>query len=254
MKTFLKITFALILFSCGHSNPESKNNGQDTFNLENTNIALIYEDNINGIPCSLFQVTNIVKKDRKIGVIFTFDVTYNNPQKGNGYCAFEPGAQGTKHKIDSILISFSNDSTSIDVTNYLNNSEQSMLKEGFEDYIQDQFVPDDYICVCVNEQNVITEYVNRKHLPQPYSHNIDSTEFNLFRNTQEFINWYNEMGVKRHVLSGWKFSGEHYYFWLNESMIPAIINLNKLSIRVTLSNGEKLTYEREIINELQHDV
>ena len=76
----------------------------------NTNIALIYEDNINGIPCSLFQVTNIVKKDRKIGVIFTFDVTYNNPQKGNGCCAFEPGVQGTKHKIDSILISFSNES------------------------------------------------------------------------------------------------------------------------------------------------
>lgn len=251
----------IFLTACQHKDydkPTGKNESKpDTFTLKDVDIALIYESKIDGIPCLLHTVTDTLKKRENTGIIFAFDIDYDNPRKSDGCCAFEPGVGGSKGRIKNVSIKFLNDKTSLDVTDQLFNINESQMKNQFEDYIQGQFQEDDYICICSGKKtNELIEYVNRKHLKKPYSESIDSTELSVLKNIEEFKSWFNHFtgskydGHFKDAGTGWKLSMYYFYFWIPDELKQILKKYDSIEILIELENGKTLKNRREIINEV----
>lgn len=241
-----------------HDKPTENNDSTpDTFTLKDVDVALIYESKIDGIPCLLHSVTDTLKNNENVGVIFAFDVDYDNPRKSNGCCAFEPGVGGSIRKIKNVNIKFVNDKSSLDVTDQLFNTNESQMRNQFEDYIQSQFQKDDYICICSEEKSgELIEYVNRKHLKKPYSEILDSTELSVLKNIEEFKSWYNHFtGLKydghfKEAGTGWRLSMYYFYFWIPVELKKSLKDYNSIEILIEFDDGKTLINRRKIINEV----
>ena len=253
MKISLYIIFIFLLFvSCSQKKEIEE---KDTFSLEKIDIAMIYEKRIKDIPCLLFNVTDTIKKNKKIGIIFKLDVSYDNPRKGSNCCAFEPGVDGTKEKIKNIKIIFENNQGKIDVTNKLFNIEEAQMFNTFQKYIQGQFNSNDYSCVCYEETSAkLIENLKREHLGGKLTKSkIDETRTPIIKGINDFINFYNSFAGDKYsgtfdniymVNSGWKISNHYFYFWLPEKFNVSSEKLKTLEIELELLNGRKLKYLR----------
>lgn len=259
--TIFFLMLFIFLTSCIQKKPDKpivkKESKPDTFTLKDVDIALIYESKIDGIPCRLHNVTDTLKNSENVGVIFAFDVDYDNLRKSNGCCAFEPGIGGSKRRIKNVNIKFLNDKTSLDITNKLFNIDESQMKNQFEDYIQSQFRKDDYSCICTEEKTgELIEYVNKKHLKKPYKESLDSTELSVLKNIEEFKSWFNHFAGSKYdgnfkdAGTGWKLSAYYFYFWIPDELKQTLKDYESIEILIELDNGKTLRNRREIINEV----
>jgi len=251
MKITLYIVFIFLIASCSL---KKENEEKDTFSLDNVNIAMIYNEKINNIPCSLFNITDSIKKNRKIGIIFKLDVKYDNPKKGNNCCAFEPGVDGTKEKIKKIRIVFKNIKSKIDITDKLFNIEESQNFNSFEKYIQGQFNVNDFSCECYEQKSdKVIENSKREHLGgKLIKSDINKNRTHIIENIDDFINLYNSLAGEtykgkydnRGLYSGWRISNKYYSFWLPENSNASLEKFNELEIEIELFNGRKLKHIR----------
>lgn len=255
------LTIFIFLTAChqkDHDKPTRKNKSKpDTFTMKDVDVALIYESRLNEIPCLLHVVTDTLKKNENVGVIFKFDVGYDNPRKSDGCCAFEPGVGGSKNRIRNVNIKFLNDKSSLDVTDQLINTDESQMRNQFEDYIQSQFQKDDYICICSGQKSgELIEYVNKKHLKKPYSESLDSTELSVLKNIEEFKSWYNHFtGLKydgqfKDAGTGWRLSMYYFYFWIPNELKQTLKGYDSIEISLEFDNGKTLINRRKIKNEV----
>ncbi|MFB9097381.1 MULTISPECIES: hypothetical protein [Flavobacterium] len=252
MKIIQYIIFVFLIFaSCSQKNNNEKN---DTFTLDKVNVAMIYEKKVNDIPCLLFNVTDTIKKNQKIGIIFKLDVKYDNPKKGSNCCAFEPGVDGTKEKIKKIKILFISNNEEIDVTEKLFNIEEAFMFTSFEEYIQGQFRNNDFKCVCYEQKNdELIENLKREHLGGEIIKNkIDKNKTPIIKNINDFVNIYNSLTGDKYngtfdnsdLYSGWRITNHYYYFWLPEEFNISLKKYNQLEIEVELLKGKKLKFLR----------
>lgn len=251
MKITLYIVFSFLFVSCSQ---KKENEQKDTFSLDDVNIAMIYNEKMNDIPCSLFNVTDSIKKNRKTGIIFKLDVIYDNPRKGSNCCAFEPGVDGTKERIKKIKIIFKNIKKQIDVTDKLFNIEESQMFNGFEKYIQGRFNVNDFSCECYQPKNgKLIENQKRKHLEGKLTKtDITKNRNHIIKNIDDFMKLYNSIAGdaykgkydNRGLDSGWSISNKYYSFWLPENFNASLEKFNELEIEIELFNGRKLKHIR----------
>lgn len=131
------------------------------------------------------------------------------------------------------------------------------MRNQYEDYIQSQFIEDDFICVCSEQKTgELIEYVNKKHLEKSYSEWIDSTKLSILYNIDEFKKWYNHFtgskysGNFKDAGTGWKLSGYYFYFWIPNEMKQFLKEYDSVEISIEFENGKILESKRIIINEL----
>lgn len=252
MKISLYLIFIFLLFS--FCSQKKENEEKDTFSLKELNVAMIYEKKAANIPCLLYNITDTLKSNQKIGVIFKFDVKYDNPKKGNNCCAFEPGMDGTKEKIKKINIVFKDNKNTIDITDKLHNIEEAQMFNRFEEYIQGKLNINDFSCECYDEKSdkLITN-LKREHLGGTLlKSEINNNKTHVIKNINDFINLYNSLAGdiykgtydNRDLTSGWRVSQKYYSFWLPEKFNTSLEKFNKLEIEVELLNGRKLKYLR----------
>ena len=245
MKINLNIILLFLLLTSCLQNKEIEE--KNTFSLKKIDAAIIYEKKIKNIPCLLFNVTDTIKSNRRIGIIFKLDLNYDNQRKGS----IEPGIDGTNEKIKDIKIIFKSDRTEIDVTDRLFNIEEAQMFNRFENYIQHQFKTNDYDCVCYEEKsNELIRNLNSFHLGGKLKRSkIDRKRTPIIKNINDFVNFYNSFtGVKYNgsfdnlelVNSGFKISGYYFYFWLPDNLIGSSEKFKTLEIDVELLKGRKL--------------
>ncbi|MFT5601375.1 MAG: hypothetical protein ACI9N1_001618 [Flavobacteriales bacterium] len=241
------ILISFCLFGCS-SEEETSRSGPDTFDIEKVDIALIYENRIEGIPCLLYHITDTIKSNRNVGIVIKFDISYNNPTKNSGCCAIEPGLSGPGHSIDSMKILFENDSSIINVTEYLTNSENAQLLNEFEDYRRNFFKSKDYVCACYDSSELRlyaksakrdTSFVVKERFPWSAR----------FEDIPAFMNVFNQSDTTRHYTEG-KFKLGYHQFWLDSQIMHRLREMTWVRVEMFLSNGRKLESERSIINEL----
>jgi hypothetical protein len=257
MKITQYIIFVFLVFtSCSQKNDNENNDKKnDTFTLGNVNVAMIYEKKIGDIPCLLFNVTDTIKSNQKIGIIFKLDVNYDN-SKGSDCCAFEPGVDGTKEKIKKIKMLFKSKNEEIDVTDKLFNIEEAQMFSGFEEYIQGQFRANDFSCECYEQKSgKLIENLKREHLGGKLTKSdITKNRTHIIKNIEDFINLYNSIAGEiykgtydnRGLNSGWRISNKYYSFWLPEEFNISLKKYNQLEIEIELFNGRELKYSRAL--------
>jgi|GEM_PF-6468371 len=258
MKAILfQLLITLIITSC--SQKENERIKKSFFSLTKVNIAMIYEKKVNDIPCSLFNVTDTLKKDKKIGIIFKLDVKYDN-LTGTDCCGIEPGLDGTKEKINEIRILFKNNTGEIDITNKLFNVEESQMLNTFEKYIQGQFHPNNFSCISYDEKgDELIENLKKEHLGGNLTKSkVGNNKRQIIENINDFIKIYNSLAGNKYegtfntqyLTSGWKLSNNYFYFWLPENFNSASERFDRLEIVIVLISGRRITYSRLLNNEV----
>ncbi|WP_337964635.1 hypothetical protein [uncultured Flavobacterium sp.] len=243
----------LILISCSQKNTDEKN---DTFSLDKVDIAMIYQEKVTDIPCLLFNVTDTVKRNQKIGVIFKLDLKYDNPRKGGNCCAFEPGVDGTKEKIKSVKIFFTSNNKKIDITDKLTNIEEAQMFNRFEDYIQGKLYENDFSCECYDQKSgKLIQNLKREHLGgNIIKREVNKNKNHVIKNIDDFINLYNSLAGEvykgkydnRGLYSGSRISHKYYSFWLPDNFNIPSEAFDNLEIEIELLNGRKLNYLRSL--------
>lgn len=227
----------------------------NTFTLNDLDIALIHEKKIKDISCLLFNISDTINKNVKNGIVFKLDMKYNHI-KSNGCCTIEPGLDGTKEKIKEIRIIFKTKNQKTDITNLLYNEEEAQKTNDFEDYIQASFRSNDYSCVCLNKKtNELEENVKREHL----GGNLIVTRANdtilpFFKNINDFKDYYNSFSEDKYkgqfdttlLHSGFALENNYQYFWLPKDLTKNLSKNTFLEIEIQLYNGKTLSHKRKI--------
>jgi hypothetical protein len=251
MKITLHIIIVFLFVSCSQ---KKENEDKDTFSLKKVDVAMIYEKKVKDIPCLLFNVTDTIKSNQKIGIVFKLNVNYDNPRKGSHCCAFEPGVDGTKEKIKKVKVVFISNNSTLDVTDKLSNIEEAQMFNSFEKYIQAQLNINDFSCECYEQKSgKLIENLKREHLGGKLIKNdITKNRNHIIKNIDDFINLYNSLAGERYkgtydnrgLYSGSRISSKNYSFWLPENFNTSLEKFNELEIEIELLNGRKLKHTR----------
>jgi hypothetical protein len=251
MKITLHIIVVFLFASCSQ---KKENEDKDTFSLKKVDVAMIYEKKTKDIPCLFYNVTDTIKSNPKIGIVFRLEVNYDNPQKGSHCCAFEPGVDGTKEKIKKVKVVFKSNNSTLDVTDKLSNIEEAQMFNSFEKYMQAQLNINDFSCECYEQKSgKLIENLKREHLGgKLIKSDITKNRNHIIKNIDDFINLYNSLAGEtykgtydnRGLYSGSRISSKNYYFWLPENFNTSLEKFNELEIEIELLNGRKLKHTR----------
>lgn len=256
-KNIFLIALCGVVFSC--TNKAEIQKRSDLFSLDKVDVAIIYSKKLNNFPCLLYNITDTIKNQDKIGIAFTFGIKFNyNHTRGSGCgCAIEPGLGGPDHKIKSLKVLLKNDKDVIDITKMLFNKEESVLLNSIENFSKKRrFDKNDFSCVCFDEKkNQYLEYLNKDYLGGRVVRKINPKKVPILKKTGDFMLWFNnfkndefEVGFSnKNISSGNSFSITNFSFWLPDGFYTVLKNYNLITIEVELDNGLILEKSRQLI-------
>jgi hypothetical protein len=254
--SIFKIMLFALCISCTKKTEIQKSDR--SFSLKDVDIAMIYSKKLNNIPCLLYNATDTVKNHEKIGVVFTFDLVFNEISNSNSSCgcAIQPGLGGADDKIKSLKVLLQNDKKEIDITNVLFNIEESILLNSFEKFDKRRFDKNDFSCVCFDEKkNQYLEYLNKDYLGGRVLRKVNPKRIPILKNPEDFRVWFNnfnndefEVGFsKKYITSGSNFLGTNFSFWFPDGFFSVLKDYNLITIEVELDNGLILEKSRNLI-------
>nr|WP_199001126.1 hypothetical protein [Flavobacterium sp. ASV13] len=255
--TILKIALFALCISC--TNRTDNQIMDNSFSLKEVDVALIYSKKIDNIRCLLYNVTDTIKNQEKLGVVFTFDTKINYlPKSSNSPgcgCAIEPGLGGSADKIKSLKILLKNDKKEIDVTKILGNVEESVLYNPMENFDKRGFDKNDFSCVCLDKKSKrYVEYLNKNYLGGRVYRKVDPRRVPILKNPNDFIPWFNnidndefKVGFSyKNIISGGNFVYTNFPFWFPDHFFNTLKNYDVIKIEVELENGLLLEKSRKL--------
>ncbi len=248
------IVLCSIVLSCTNKAEIQK---ESSFSLEKVDVAIIYSEKLSNFPCLLYNITDTIKNQEKVGVVFTFDAKFNEVRNSNCGCAIQPGLGGSDDEIKSFKILLKNDKNEIDITKMLSNKEESVLLNSIENFDKKRrFDKNDFSCVCFDEKkNQYLEYLNKNYLGGRVYRKVNPKKIPILKNPKDFVTWFNnfnnnefEVGFSnKNISSGSSFEFTNFSFWLPDGFYTVLKNYNLITIEVELDNGVILEKSRELI-------
>lgn len=252
--------FLLFVFCISCTNKTENQILNNSFSLKDVHVGIIYSKKIDNIPCLLYDVTDTIKNQKKLGVVFTFDTKINylpkSPNSPGCGCAIEPGLGGSADKIKELKILLKNDKSQIDITKILGNIEESVLYNPMENFDKRRFNKNDFSCVCLDKKsNQYIEHLNKNYLGGRVYRKVDSRRVPILRNTNDFITWFNNIDndeftagfTYKNITSGGNFVYTNFSFWFPDDFFNTLKNYNFIKIVVKLEDGRVLEKEQKLV-------
>ncbi|WP_208610258.1 hypothetical protein [Flavobacterium phragmitis] len=254
------ICFVFLAFCISCTNKTENQIMDNSFSLKEVDVALIYSKKLDEFRCLLYNVTDTIKDQKKLGIVFTFDIKINhNPKSRNSDdcgCAIEPGLGGSADEIKSLKILLKNDKKEIDITKILGNIEESVLYNPIENFDKRRFDKNDFSCVCLDRKsNQYVEYLNKNYLGGRVYRKVDPRRVPILENPNDFISWFNNFNndkfqvgfSSKNITSGRGFLRTNFPFWFPDHFFNTLKKYNLIKIIVELNDGRVLEKERKLV-------